>query len=216
MDTVDYQPIGLDALELSAPRDVNFTPEFDREWRKSFTRGVGADDLRKLGLPVVMIHPHSRSGKKGVRTLQFKNLGSMDASAIHATAAQILDTEPLELRSRRLDFTADLRRGPTMSQIRACLQVRKKRKYVEYINPNRSGGMYETQRHDGGQLETLYYGDLKTDCLRIYDKAAQIAKEKRRPRNSCTDSWLRFERVLVHDCDTRPPEHARKTPRMRP
>jgi hypothetical protein len=157
VNIADYQPVGIDALELYAARHVNFTREFDDQWRKLATRGVGADDLRKVGLPAVMIHPHPQSGKKGTRTLQFKNVGNMDAAAIQATAAQIFETDPLELWVRRVDFTADLRGGSTISQIRACLQVQKKRKYVEYINPNRSGGMYETQRHDGGQLETLYY-----------------------------------------------------------
>ncbi len=73
--------------------------------------------------------------------------------------------------------------------------VRRKRRTVEYSNPNGKTDVHEVQRREYGHCETLYFGSAKSgDFICIYDKAVQMTKVLNNDELAVPSPWIRIER----------------------
>jgi hypothetical protein len=184
------KPCGLDALYLYLG-PAHFTAEFEQLRRQLRRRDQRREDFRSLGLPIILHHPDNPKWRK----MQFVGMGKMDRSTIIDIIAALTDANPFSLMVYRLDLTADLIGTATMNRVRESVTVRRKRRTVEYTNPNRKNDVHEVQRREYGQCETLYFGSAKSgDFICIYDKAAQMAKVFNNDELAVPSPWIRIER----------------------
>jgi hypothetical protein len=94
-------------------------------------------------------------------------VGKIDRSTIIDIIAKVTDANPYTLPIYRLDLIADLIGVATINRLRESLGVRRKRKTVEYSNPNRNDDVHEVQRREYGQSETLDFGSTKSGRLHL-------------------------------------------------
>lgn len=184
------KPCGLDALYLYLG-PAHFTAEFEQLRRRLPRRDQRKEDFRSLGLPIILHHPDNPKWRK----IQLVGVGKMDRSTIIDVIAAVTDASPFSLTVYRLDLTADLIGAATMNRVRESVTVRRKRRTVEYSNPNRKTDIHEVQRREYGQCETLYFGSAKSgDFICIYDKAVQMAKAFDDNELAVPSPWVRIER----------------------
>jgi hypothetical protein len=181
---------GLDALYLYLG-PAHFTAEFEQLRRQLPRRDQRKEDFRSFGLPIILHHPDNPNWRK----MQLVGVGKMDRSTIIDIIATVTDANPSSLTVYRLDLTADLIGATTMNRVRESVTVRRKRRTVEYSNPNRIADVHEVQRREYGQCETLYFGSAKSgDFICVYDKAVQMAKVFNSNELAVPSSWIRIER----------------------
>ncbi len=186
------KPCGLDALYLYLG-PTHFTAEFEQLRRQLPRRDQRKEDFRSLGLPIILHHPDKPKWRK----MQLVGVGKMDRSTIIDIIATVTDADPFLLTVYRLDLTADLIGVATMNRVRESVSVRRKRRTVEYSNPNRKDDVHEVQRREYGRCETLYFGSAKShDFICVYDKAAQMTKTSSDTDLAIPSPWIRIERRL--------------------
>ena len=198
----------IDYFEIALPSQVRFSSEFDavRGGARTFDR---TEDLTRIGWPLVLRHP-PRGARKDAPIpliLRINRVGEMSAAEIVELLDRILrDQDPFSLVLRRIDFKVDLVNGPTVEEFRQSTRFRRKRKGLEYASQT-TGDAAESLCHTWGKVETLSWGDVRRDAIKIYNKAEQVKEVF--PSLSIGDAgnnWVRIERLLVGQ---RIPEHLR-------
>jgi hypothetical protein len=169
----------IDKLEGRVPAVVPFRKPFS-EFVDASRRGVRVEgfrprnpqylmsgDLRPYGVEA-MIHLVSKHDRLGAHKLELLETGGQTYDQMLSTIATVLDTDPYDLETMRMDCCVDID-GVPVSWYRDNVRVRFKRKSRQYADWY---GLEYSEIADR-EVETCYFGK-KPNCLRIYNKSAEL------------------------------------------
>jgi hypothetical protein len=201
----------MDTLHVRLPADAPFRPQFGalyaeiaRQekicWR-STPQYEYVTDLRPFGHPAIL-HMVNKVTKDNAHKLELTDAGAMSLDRIKHEIEQVFDVNPDRLDLMRLDVCANVEGTP--------VEWFHDRTRVLYKQWTAKIGFFEEMGKR--QLQTIYFGK-RPNCLRIYDKTAELraryVMDRRRVASAEASRRMdqrRTELVMYTDADWMDPD----------